>query len=389
MGQMNMSLYLKNLKLRYFQTNRKGKTLILDEFCATTGLTRKHAISVFNGPPLARKDSPMPRRKYYDPNLLLPPLKAIWLATDQMCSKRLKAALPLWLPHYEKSHELSVQVKQMLISISDRTIDRILKPVKKLYQKPFCGTKPGSLLKKHIPIKTDQWNETLPGFVEADTVAHCGSSLLGNFVWSITLTDIYSGWTENAAVWNKGAYGVLKQLEIIEEKLPFELLGFDSDNGSEFLNYHLIKHFQERKKPIQFTRSRPYHKGDNAHVEQKNWTHVRQLFGYYRFQNPELVTLMNDLYQNELSLLHNYFYPAMKLKNKVRIMARIIKEYHKPQTPYQRLMASEHVNSEQKEKMQQQFESLDPFELQQIIQKKLKNIFRHIDLKLKGRDTGT
>jgi hypothetical protein len=306
-----------------------------------------------------------------------------------MCGKRLKAALPLWLPHYEQAYGLEEEVKQKLLKISDRTIDRMLHQIRSKYPKRFCGTKPGSLLKKQIPIKTDQWDEDRPGFVEADTVAHCGSSLLGNFVWSITLTDIYSGWTENAAVWNKGAHGVLKQLEIIEKNLPFELLGFDSDNGGEFLNHHLIKYFQERKKPVQFTRSRPYHKGDNAHVEQKNWTHVRQLFGYYRFQNPQLVILMNDLYQKELSLLHNYFYPAMKLQDKIRIKSKIKKQYDKPQTPYQRLIASEHVNILQKEKMRQVFESLNPFELQQAIQQKLRNIFRHIDLKLKGRRTGT
>lgn len=389
MGQLDMSLYLKKLKLRYFQTGRKGKSLILDEFCATSGLTRKHVISIFHGLPLARKDNPIPRKKYYDPKQLLAPLKAIWLATDQMCGKRLKAALPLWLPHYEKIYGLEEEIKQKLLKISDRTIDRLLHPVRGRYQKRFCGTKPGSLLKKNIPIKTNQWNEAIPGFVETDTVAHCGTSLLGNFVWSITLTDIYSGWTENAAVWNKGAHGVLKQLEIIEKRLPFELLGFDCDNGGEFLNYHLIEYFQERKKPIQFTRSRPYHKGDNAHVEQKNWTHVRQLFGYYRFEDPHLVILMNDLYQNELSLLHNYFYPAMKLQDKIRIQAKIKKHYDKPQTPFQRLMASEQVNALQKEKMRQVFESLNPFELQQNIQRKLRSIFKHIDLKLKGRKTGT
>jgi 5S rRNA maturation endonuclease (ribonuclease M5) len=389
MGQLNMSLYLKNLKLRYFQTGRKGKSLILDEFCSTSGLSRKHAISIFNGLPLSRKDKPIPRRKYYDPQQLIAPLKAIWLATDQMCGKRLKVALPLWLPHYEKTYGLEEEVKQKLLKISDRTIDRVLQPIRSKYQKRFCGTKPGSLLKNQIAIKTNQWNETMPGFVEADTVAHCGSSLLGDFVWSITLTDIFSGWTENAAVWNKGSHGVLKQLEKIEEVLPFELLGFDSDNGGEFLNHHLIKYFQERKKPVQFTRSRPYHKGDNAHVEQKNWTHVRQLFGYYRFQNPQLVILMNDLYRKELSLLHNYFYPVMKLQDKVRIQSKIKKHYDKPKTPYQRLMASEHVNSFQKEKMRQVFETLNPFELQKTVQQKLRNIFKNVDLKLKGRDTGT
>jgi hypothetical protein len=388
MGQIDMSVYLKHLKARYFRADRKGKSRILDEFCATSGLHRKHVVRLLTRTPLGWREKPAGRKREYQPNELLGPLQAIWLATDQMCAKRLKVALPLWLPYYEKITPLEAEIKRQLLKMSSRTIDRLLAPLRGKYPKRMGGTKPGSLLKKHIPIKTNQWNESVPGFVEADTVAHCGTSLLGNFVWSITLTDIYSGWTENAAVWNKGADGVLTQLRLIEERLPFALLGFDCDNGSEFLNHHLLKHFQARDKAVQFTRSRPYHKGDNAHVEQKNWTHVRQLFGYYRYENPELVILMNDVYQNEFSLLHNYFYPAMKLQDKVRINSKIKKRYDQPQTPYQRLMNSDAVSASQKEKMRQLFESLNPFDLQQRIQKKLKNIFRYVDIKLKGR-TGT
>jgi hypothetical protein len=388
MGQLNMSLYLKKLKLRYFQTNRKGKSMILDEFCATSGLTRKHVISIFNGLPLARKDKPIERKKHYDPKQLLPPLKAIWLATDQMCSKRLKVAIPLWLPYYKQMYGVDREVEIKLLAMSDRTIDRILKPLRIRFPKRLCGTKPGNLLRHQIPIKTNQWDESRAGFVETDTVAHCGASMLGNFVWSITLTDIFSGWTENAAVWNKGAHGVFTQLQLIEKRLPFSILGFDCDNGGEFINHHLIKYFQQREKPIQFTRSRPYHSGDNAHVEQKNWTHVRQLFGYYRFENPQLVILMNDLYQNELSLLRNYFYPAMKIQDKIRIQSKIKKHYDKPKTPYQRLLNSSFINDLQKEKLKQTFESINPFELKQRIEAKLKNIFSYVDLKLRKR-TGT
>lgn len=212
---------------------------------------------------------------------------------------------------------------------------------------------------------------------------------MGSFVWSITLTDIFSGWTENGAVWNKGAHGVLTQIENIEKRLPFSILGFDCDNGSEFLNQHLLRYLTNRKMPIQFSRSRPYHKGDNAHVEQKNWTHVRQLFGYYRFEDPNLVALMNDLYQNEFSLLHNFFCPVIKLQDKIRIQSKIKKHYDNPKTPYHRLRASNHISELQKIKLKQTFESLNPFELQQTIQRKLKHIFSLVDLKLKGRKTGT
>lgn len=350
MRRLNMDIYLKHLKARYVRSDRKGKSMILDEFCATSGFHRKHAIRLFTRTVMGWREKPAGRKKHYEPALLL--------------------------------------VREQLVTMSARTIDRLTKPLRQGYPRRMCGTKPGSLLKNQIAIKTNQWNESAPGFVEADTVAHCGTSLLGSFVWSITLTDIYSGWTENAAVWNKGAHGVLTQLRLIEERLPFTLQGFDCDNGSEFLNYHLLEYFQERAKPIQFTRSRPYHKGDNAHVEQKNWTHVRQLFGYYRYENPRLVTLMNDLYQNELSLLHNYFYPAMKLQDKVRIKSKIKKRYDQPQTPYQRLMNCSAISDEQKNKMRQVFDTWNPFDLQKRIQQKLKNISALIDIKLKGR-TGT
>src|SRR6478752_61473 len=353
MGKMTMNTYTKSLKSRYLKGNRKVKKAILDEFCASSGYNRKSAIRLFTRGLLGDRDRPCGQRKKYDPKLLLPPLKDIWLATDQMCGARLVAALPMWLPFYDAIHPLSAEIKDKLLSASARTLDRLLKPLKHRYPKRFSGTKPGSLLRNQIAIKTQQWDEKQPGYVEADTVAHCGTSLLGSFIWSVTLTDIYSGWTENAAVWNKGAHGVLEQIKKIEQRLPFSILGFNSDNGGEFLNYHLVKYFQERDKPVEFTRSRPYHKGDNAHVEQKNWTHVRQLFGYYRLENADLIDLMNDLYQNEFALLHNYFYPSVKIEDKIRIQSKIKKKHKKPQTPYQRLIDCEHISEDQKIKLKQ------------------------------------
>jgi hypothetical protein len=386
MGQLDMSLYLKSLRIRYLRGNRKTKARILDEFCATSGYHRKHAIRLFTRKAMGWKYKPTGRKKSYKPDQLLEPLKQLWLGTDQMCGYRLKIAIPLWLPYYEVScGTLAADIKQQLLAMSSATIDRLLQPCRVRYPKRLCGTKPGSLLKQHIPVKTDQWSEDRPGFVEADTVAHCGTSLLGNFIWSVTLTDIYSGWTENGATWNKGAHGVFEQLKLIEEKLPFPILGFDSDNGSEFLNHHLVKYFQNRVKPVQFSRSRPYHSGDNAHVEQKNWTHVRQLLGYYRLEDKRLVALINDLYQNEASLLHNYFYPSMKLQDKMRIQSKIKKKYDPPKTPHQRLLASEHVTDLQKEKLNLTFASLNPFELKKRMEQKLKRIFGYVDLQLRRK----
>ena len=237
------------------------------------------------------------------------------------------------------------------------------------------------MLKNQIPIRTDNWDITKPGFCEADTVAHCGNSLSGDFAWSLTLTDIFSAWTENRAIWGKGSLGVLEQIRDIEKRLPFTLLGFDCDNGSEFLNYHLIRYFGDRPKSrmVQFSRSRPYHKDDNAHVEQKNWTHVRQLFGYDRFGNKLLVILMNDLYRNEYSLLQNYFCPTMKLISKERINSKYRKKYDFPQTPYQRLLASDYISPETKQKLITTYSSLNPFVLRKNVENKLKAIFRLIN----------
>jgi len=167
--------------------------------------------------------------------------------------------------------------------------------------------------------------------MEVDTVAHCGKSISGDFVWRLTTTDILSGWTECRATWNKGSAGVIEQIKHIESHLPFILKGCDCDNGSEFLNYHPLRYFTEHP---QFTRSRPYKKNDNVHVEQKNWIHVRHLFSYDRIDNPKLVQTMNDLYANEWSLLQNHFIPTMKLKEKIRHGGHYRQIHEKPQTPY-------------------------------------------------------
>jgi hypothetical protein len=230
-------------------------------------------------------------------------------------------------------------------------------------------------LRKHIPIKTNQWNEACPGFLEADTVAHCGESLAGMFAYTIDCVDIATGWTEQRAVWGKGQTGVLEQIHHIEQSLPFLLLGFDCNNGSEFLNHHLLRHFTERKQPVQFTRSRAYHKDDNAHVEQKNWTHVRQWLGYERLDDPDVITLLNDLYTHEWRLSHNFFCPSMKLVSKQRIGSKTTKRHDSPKTPYQRIMKSAHMGEFVKRSLTKQLQTLNPFVLRQAMESKLKEIF--------------
>jgi hypothetical protein len=305
------------------------------------------------------------------------------MATDQICSKKLVAALPLWLPFYERNHgTLSVETTHQLRAISAATIDRLLAPTRaKTRPRGLCATKPGRLLRNQIPIRTHNWDITQPGFMEADTVAHCGNSLAGDFIWSLTLTDIHSGWTECRAMWNNGATGVIQQIKNIQAGLPFALKGFDCDNGSEFLNHHLVRFFSEhRPRKIHFTRARPYHKNDNAHVEQKNWSHVRQLLGYDRLDNPVLVERINSLYRDLWCLLQNHFCPTLKLIEKKRINSKYYKTYDTPKTPYQRLRDDKHVSEKSKKALQKQHQSLDPFKLRQHIEQQLKAIYELVSV---------
>jgi hypothetical protein len=385
MGKLSMELYLKNLSKRYKAAGKHEKGSILQELCEASGYHKKHAIRLLNtAAKRPKRKIKTGRPNVYPEEQYQEPLKRIWLLSDQPCGKRLKMILPLWLPFYEEAYEaIEPSVYEGLLSMSAATIDRLLTPLRVKYKRSYGGTKPGSILKKHIPVKTNQWDEHKPGYLEADTVAHCGSSLSGNFVWSLTMTDICSGWTELRAVWNKGATGVVSQIENIEHCLPFLILGFDCDNGSEFLNWHLMHYFsnEEGAHRIHFTRSRPYHSDDNAHVEQKNWTHVRQLFGYARFDNQTLVELMNDLYKNEVSQMNNFFLPNFKLIEKQRVQAKIIKKHSKPETPYQRLMKSEFITIEKKAELTETYNQLNPFKLQKAIQKKLKRIFAMVNIK--------
>ena len=371
--------YLEAIYLRYKSASLKQKSVILDEFCATSGYHRKHAIRLLRNYKrfTKTKSKKRGRKPLYRKDAILKPLKRIWLTANLPCSKRLKAILPLWIPGYVQSFgPVNTEVTDALVAISAATIDRILKPVRIKHKgSGRATTKPGSLLKKHIPINTNQWDESRPGFLEADTVAHCGHSMAGMFAFSVDCVDIATSWTEQRAVWGKGEHGVLEQIKHIEQTLPFPLLGFDSDNGSEFLNHHLLRHFLDRKRPIAFTRSRPYHKDDNAHVEQKNWTHVRQWLGYDRFDNPAIVPLLNQLYTQEWRLFHNFFCPSVKLISKQRVASKTIKRYDSPKTPYQRIMASSLITDSIKDELTEQMATLNPFRLRQAIEKKLKRIF--------------
>jgi len=361
--------YLQKIRGRYQRGGRLHKSQILNEFCLNCGYHRKHALRLLGRGPRPRR-RPGPPRKYGAAALAL--LKEFWLCSDQMCSKRLKEAAPNWLPFFKATLTARTEVAAM----SPATMDRLLKPSRVRFgRKRRSGTKPGSLLKKHIPIRTDNADITRVGHLEADTVAHCGNSMAGDFAWTLTFTDIVSGWTQCRAIWNKGHHAIHQHLQAAEEDSPFPWLAFDCDNGSEFLNYALWDHYTKRPKPVHFTRGRPYHKNDNAHVEQKNWSAVRQLLGYERMGNPAVVALMNDLYENEWHWLVNFFCPTFKLLEKKKIGSKYVKRYEKPRTPCARLLEAPEVSPAQKEKLRAIRCGLDPVKLRQRIQQKLRRIF--------------
>jgi len=377
---MNMSKELKKdwlakLLVRYARRNREGKSRMLDELCEDYEYERKYAIKLLGGglPPGCGREHPGPERLY---EIIEPVVQYIWLRSEQPCGKRLVPILRQWLPFYElRQGRLNGRQRQLVGQVSAATLDRLLAPARAQHSgRGRCGTKPGSLLRSEIPIRTGTWDLSQPGFLEADSVAHCGASMAGDFIWSLTYTDILSGWTEGGAVWNKGAAGVLAATREVEQRLPFGLLGFDSDNGGEFLNHHLWAYMRERKAPVEFTRSRPYHSDDNAHVEQKNWTWARQLLGYGRLENPELVGPISALYREVWAPWQNFFLPCLKLERKWREGSHWRKRYEPPRTAYQRLCAPGILSLKERRQLRERYESLDPFDLKDELEEKLKQI---------------
>ena len=369
--------YLRSIKERYKNSSKKEKQKILDEFCTTCGYNRKYAIRILNTKTEKRvRKKRSGRKKKYCSDEIRTFLIKLWKASNLACSVRLKAMIPMWLPYYNQ--ELGESTKALLLSISASSIDRLLRTHRNRYKKlGLATTKPGSLIRKQIPIKTAQWDESRPGFIEADTVAHCGNSIAGMFVYSLNTVDIATGWSEARALWGKGQKVAFEAIRSIEGVFPFKLLGFDSDNGGEFINWHLYSYFLKRKRPVSYTRSRAYQKNDNAHIEGKNWTNIRQYFGYMRFENEEIVALMNDLYENEWSLLINYFLPSMKLLNKERVGGRVVKKHSPPKTPQQRLIESKRITKRKSNELLKISKHLNPFELQKRVEKKIKNILNY------------
>lgn len=378
---MKMSLtsrkeLVKKAKGRYLQSEKAEKIKILDELFENTGLNRNYLTQMLSAKidlsfvnPINRK-----RREFYDANDIHC-LKKIWTIFDYPCGQRLEPMMNEYIEVLENFKELIVpdSVKEKLLKIKSATIDRRLTKFRTLrHRKVFSMTRPGTLLKKNIPIKTSSWDETRLGFGELDTVAHCGGSIAGEFIFSLTYTDITSQWTISEAVMGKAQIRIKKGLDNIANRLPFPLKGIDPDNGGEFINWQLYRHCLEKN--IEFTRGRPYQKNDNAHIEQKNYTHVRKLIGYKRLSQEHQLKKLNDLYWNEWDFYKNFFIPNKKLIAKKRVGAKIVKKYDRPRTPYQRLLERDDFSETEKEKQRQIYAKLNPAELKRNIDRKLLKI---------------
>ena len=361
---------------RYRQASKAAKTRILDELCETTGFHRKYAIGRINRMEECRKAKPSVRRRrkpLYGAEVVRV-VEKIWEEAGYPWSVRLKAIIALWWPWIRKRYGLSPAQGVQLRRISPRTMDRALQGKKRGMRRRLYGrTKPGTLLRHRIPIKCEHWEVKRPGFLELDTVSHSGESATGTFAFSLNLTDIGSTWVETRSVLGKGEEGIVEALRQMSSVLPFPVKAIDSDNGGEFINHHLWRYCDKER--IGFTRSRPYKKDDNAHIEQKNWTHVRKLIGWDRYDSPEAVRTMNDLYANELRLYMNLFQPSVKLIRLERRGSRKTRRYDSPKTPLDRLASTPGADRTKLENLLALRARLNPFELAAVIRRKLDRIW--------------
>lgn len=369
--------YLKVLQERYFMAkSRKDKSSILDEYLRNTHQNRKYAIRrirSFSSAPKERRK----RKQTYDGYVKVA-LAKLWEIFDYPCGQRLAPLLKIEVNRLRQLEEIFIsnEVAKKLARISPATIDRKLKHQREVLHlnRKKGGPKPASLLYKKVPIRLTEWDTSQLGFLEIDLVIHCGSSALGCYICSLNTVEISSGWWEAESIMGKGQDPTFKALKKIRKRTPFPWKGIDSDNGPEFINYHLINYCE--KENLEFTRSRPNKKNDNAYIEQKNWTHVRKVLGYFRYDTDQELILMNSLYEKELRLYKNFFSPVMKLKEKQRVGGRVKRKYDTPKTPYQRLLGSGQISNEKKKELQIIYRSLNPAELKRKIEEKTHRLFK-------------
>lgn len=346
----------------YARASKGSKTSILDEFVAATGVNRKTAMELLKRPPsLKPKARGRPKKRYGSD--VAAALEMLWAVCGHIGSKRLVPFLPDLVEMLQDAGEWSVSesVLQKLRTIGAASCDRLLHPYKRSQRTGRCMTRPGSLTKAQIPIRTyDDWTETEPGFCEMDLVHHCDDDTNGEYLHSLTLTDVITGWTENAGLKNRSQQVVLTAVMSMEDRFPFPIKGLDSDSGGEFVNAIMLRFCQERK--ILFTRSRPYKKNDACRVEQKNWTVVRQNVGYDRFEGEEACRALNAFYR-ALRLRVNFLQPSQRLIGKTRVGARIHKQYDVAKTPCRRVLEHPCVSEDVKQLLRTQLREIKPMSI--------------------------
>ena len=377
MSQRSKRALFAEVQPRYLKASKTEKQKILDEFTANTDYHRKYAIRILKRGYKRRPNKPKGRTAIYRGEVV-EALEQIWETYGRICSKRLHPYLPEGIKVLERCGELrlSTGTKELLLRISRSSIDRCLAPARFNQPHGLSTTKPGTLLKKNIPVRTfADWNEDKPGFLEVDLVAHCGDSAAGQFLYTLTCTDLCTGWTEPMALPRRSQEAVCAAIDAMRQDLPFDLLGIDSDNGSEFINDLLYRYCLEEK--ITFTRSRPYQKNDQAHVEQKNWSVVRHVVGYDRLESDEQYALLESIY-TDLRLYVNFFQPVLKLIDKKHIGNKVIRKYDTARTPYQRVMERKDTSLEGKAHLLNLYLRLNPADLRHRIDEKVFQLWRTV-----------
>ena len=374
MDQHSKAELIKTYLKRYRRATKGEKSRIIDTIIETTGYCRKYIIQALNRKASVPKKITRDRVSRYEP--IMAPLKKLWGASNLLCGKRLQPFIPTLLTTLKRHKEIEVTQEQeaLLLSISSATIDRLLAPARKgLVPKGKSTTKPGTLLKHKIPIRTfADWNEDKPGFLEIDLVAHCGDSTRGEYINTLNMTDVATGWTVCAAFMGRSEAFCVDAIKEAKTSFPFPILGVDSDNGGEFINAHL-KRYCERNS-ITFTRGRAHKKNDSCYIEQKNWDVVRKTVGYGRFDKDHQLDVIKRIH-NLLTLYQNYFQPSQKLLSKERTGAKVKKKYDVAQTPCQRLLSRSDVPKETKEALRSTYPDLNPAQLLRSIQNLVSELY--------------
>jgi len=352
---------IRTFSKEYLRGKKKQRTELLNRLGYVTGYSRKHLMEILVYPP-ARK--PIRRRRSSCYQVVFPLLEKLWVISNYACGQRLVPMIPVYLESLTCHGEMKVgkRKKALLLRISSATADRLLvSERKRIALKGRSRTKPGTLLKHQIPIRTwADWDNTVPGFLEIDSVHHCGDSPSGEYIHTLDTTDVASGWNECRGHLGRSERETTGALEVIRQRLPFPLRGIDFDTGGEFVNYHLIRYCEEHK--ITYTRARETIKNDQPYIEQQNYSVVRRFVGYQRLDTREQLVILNQLYE-KLSDYQNFFQPVMRLKDKIRDGARVTRRYGQPKTAYQRLLEREDTPEETKSELRERFLTLNPRKL--------------------------